>query len=67
MADSTGYYEIYKGKDGFRWRFKANNHERIASGEAYVNKAGAENAIKLLKGSANAVVKEIEDAPAKAK
>ncbi|MCW5719483.1 MAG: DUF1508 domain-containing protein [Bauldia sp.] len=60
MADSTGYYEIYKGKDGFRWRFKANNHERIASGEAYTNKAGAENAIRLLKGSADAPVKDVE-------
>ncbi len=60
MADSTGYYEIYKGKDGFRWRFKANNHERIASGEAYTSKAGAENAIRLLKGSAAAPVKDVE-------
>ncbi len=59
MANSTGYYEMYKRDSLWRWRFKSNNHEIIASGESYVNKADCLAAIGLVKGSYNAPVKEV--------
>ncbi|OHV62615.1 hypothetical protein LCM4577_14010 [Mesorhizobium sp. LCM 4577] len=58
MATSTGYYEIYKSGYEWRWRFKSNNHEIIASGESYWNKADCLNAIALVKGSKDAPVYE---------
>lgn len=54
MATSTGYYEIYQSGFQWRWRFKANNHEIIAHGESYHNKADCLNAIRLMKGSGDA-------------
>ena len=33
------YFQIYKSGDQWRWRAKADNHEIIAQGEGYVNKA----------------------------
>ncbi|MEM9838596.1 MAG: YegP family protein [Pseudomonadota bacterium] len=48
---STGYYEIYRSGTEWRWRFKAWNHEIVAHGESYVSKAGAENAVRVMKGS----------------
>ncbi|MDO8877755.1 MAG: DUF1508 domain-containing protein, partial [Pseudolabrys sp.] len=39
MATSTGYYEVYQSGTQWRWRFKGNNHEIIASGESYYHKA----------------------------
>ena len=59
MAESTGYYEIYRQGTQYRWRFKSNNHETIASGESYYNKQDCLNAIGLMKGSYNAPVKEV--------
>lgn len=56
MADSTGYYEVYKSGAYWRWRFKANNHEIIASGESYYNKSDCLHAVELMKGSWNASV-----------
>lgn len=58
MANSTGYYEVYKSGSQWRWRFKANNHEIIASGESYWNKQDCYNAIYLLQGSADAEIYE---------
>ncbi|MFD1986978.1 YegP family protein [Mesorhizobium newzealandense] len=58
MAASTGYYEIYQSGYQWRWRFKSNNHEVIASGESYWNKADCLNAIGLMKGSKDAPVYE---------
>jgi uncharacterized protein len=58
MAASTGYYEIYKQDYQWRWRFKSNNNEIIASGESYFNKADCINAINLMKGSGTAPVYE---------
>ncbi len=56
---STGYYEIYRDtRDYWRWRFKANNHEIIASGESYHNKSDCLNAVGLMKGSYDAPVYE---------
>jgi uncharacterized protein YegP (UPF0339 family) len=58
MADSTGYYEVYYRDYQWRWRFKANNHEIIASGESYYNKSDCLHAVALMKGSYNAPVKD---------
>lgn len=58
MATSTGYYEIYQQSVYWRWRFKSNNHETIASGEAYYNKSDCLHAVGLMKGSYNAPVYE---------
>lgn len=49
------YFEIYRqvlgnrGKGQWRWRLKAGNHEIVASGEAYVNKADCLHAIDLMR------------------
>ena len=56
MANSTGYYEVYQSGSQWRWRFKANNHEIIASGEYYWNKSDCLRAIGLMKGSGDAPV-----------
>lgn len=53
------YFEIYRqtrgipqtGRGQWRWRLRAANHETIASGESYVNKADCVHAIKLIKGT----------------
>ncbi len=58
------YFEIYQqsGTGGagilaamiggqWRWRLRAANHEIIASGEAYVNKADCLRAIDLVRGT----------------
>lgn len=53
------YYTIYKDGSGkWRWRFIAANHEIVASGESYYNKADCLHAISLLKGSSAAPVYE---------
>jgi uncharacterized protein YegP (UPF0339 family) len=43
------HFEIYQVLGQWRWRLRAANHEIVASGEGYVNRAGAEHAISLLK------------------
>ncbi|MBC3271706.1 DUF1508 domain-containing protein [Pseudomonas sp. SWRI81] len=53
------YFEIYrqsrgttstgKGQWRWRWRLRAGNHETIASGESYVNKADCLHVIGLIK------------------
>ncbi|CAG8865312.1 hypothetical protein PS726_04924 [Pseudomonas fluorescens] len=62
------YFEIYRqirgtvltGKGQWRWRLRAGNHETIASGEAYVNKADCVHAISLIKGTCEQTpIKEI--------
>lgn len=39
MTKCTGrrrdYLEVFKSKDGWRWRLRAGNHEVISIGEAY--------------------------------
>jgi uncharacterized protein YegP (UPF0339 family) len=53
------YYEIYRDGQGYwRWRLRAANHETLASGESYVNKADCTRAIVLVKGSNPAPVIE---------
>ncbi|MEH6415909.1 YegP family protein [Pseudomonas sp. CGJS7] len=46
-------------KGQYRWRLWSDNHEIIASGEDYVNKADCQNAINLVKGT-NALTR-VED------
>lgn len=62
------YFEIYRqtrgtlvtGKGQWRWRLRAANHETIASGESYINKADCLHAIGLIKGTeTQTLVKEI--------
>jgi uncharacterized protein YegP (UPF0339 family) len=45
------YFEKYQVAFQWRWRLRAANHEIIASGESYVNEAGCDNAINLVKGT----------------
>lgn len=53
------YYQIYKdGQGHWRWRLLAANHEILASGEAYYNKADCQHAVNLVKSSYNAPVYE---------
>ncbi len=34
-------FEVYKSKNGYRWRLKAGNGEIVATGEEYTTKDGA--------------------------
>lgn len=43
------YFEIYESSGKFYWRLKAANHEIIASGEGYGDKASALHAVELVK------------------
>ena len=53
------YYTIYQDSTRqWRWNLKAANHEIIAHGESYVNKADCLHAINLVKSSNNAPVRE---------
>lgn len=55
------YFQVYKGKDGWRWRLKAANHETIAHGEAYKERADCLHGIALVKKvSGDTPVKEVE-------
>jgi uncharacterized protein YegP (UPF0339 family) len=48
------------GKGQWRWRLRAGNHETVASGESYVNKADCLHVIELIKGvQSDTPVKEI--------
>ncbi len=53
-----GYYEVYQSNGFWRWRYKSNNHEIIASGESYYNKQDCLHAVALMKGSYNDPVYE---------
>lgn len=53
------YFEYYRDVNYlWRWHLKSNNHEIIASGEAYYNKANCLHAISLVKSSYNAPIYE---------
>jgi hypothetical protein len=45
-------FEVYQGKDGFRWRLKANNGEIVATGEAYQTEDGARKGCDAVKRAA---------------
>ncbi len=55
------YFEIYESSGKFYWRLKAANHEIIASGQGYKDKASAVHATHLIKTgtSADTPVKEL--------
>ena len=40
--------EIYKSKDGWRWRVKGKNGEIVASGEAYSSRSSALRGVTTL-------------------
>lgn len=50
-GDYEMYFEKYLENGQFRWRLRAGNHEIIASGESYVNEAGCDNAVNLVKST----------------
>jgi len=53
------YFIIYIDPNRqWRWQLKSANHEIIASGESYYNKADCLKAINLVKGSSTAPVYE---------
>jgi len=43
--------DLYEAGDGWRWRATGDNHEIIASGEAYSRKIDAVNTLRLLLGA----------------
>ena len=44
----TPVLEVYKAKDGWRWRLIAKNNRIIATGEAHTRKADAERAVRTV-------------------
>lgn len=42
----TRYLEIYRSKDGWRFRLKSGNHEIISVGESYTRKFDAKRGAK---------------------
>ena len=52
------YYEVWQSASNYLWywHLKAANHEIVAQGEGYRNKADALSAFTLVKGSYNAPV-----------
>jgi uncharacterized protein len=46
-------FEIYRDEGGeYRWRFRADNNEVVASGEGYGARDDCEDAVRLLKEQA---------------
>jgi uncharacterized protein YegP (UPF0339 family) len=46
-------FEINRGESGdYRWRFRADNNEIVASGEGYNSKDDCEHAVQLIKEEA---------------
>ena len=46
------HFEVYRAKDGWRWRLKASNGRIVATGEAHTRKADAIRAAAALSGLA---------------
>ena len=44
----TPVLEVYKAKDGWRWRLIAKNNRIIATGEAHTRKGDAERAVRTV-------------------
>ena len=40
--------ETFEGKDGWRWRLRADNGEILSTSEAYYNKSGAEETARTV-------------------
>jgi len=46
------YFTIYRdGQNQYRWNLKSDNHEPIASGESYLQKASVLHAVGLVNGN----------------
>ena len=45
------YFTIYRSGGQWRWNLRAGNHEIIAQGESYINKADCLHAINLVKST----------------
>ncbi len=58
-------FEVYKTKNGYRWRLKAGNGEVVATGEEYTTKDGAIKGCEAVVRAANRAdiveITEIED------
>lgn len=52
---------VYPAADGWRWNVKGGNNEILASGEAYVRRADAEDVLRQLFGTTAAVNVTVED------
>jgi uncharacterized protein YegP (UPF0339 family) len=46
-------FEVYKSKNGYRWRLKAGNGEVVATGEEYSTKDGAVKGCESVARAAN--------------
>ncbi|MGB9100534.1 MAG: DUF1508 domain-containing protein [Stenotrophomonas indicatrix] len=51
-------FEVYKARDGWRWRLKAANGLIVATGEAHTRKADAIRAAAALCGLAEVASKQ---------
>lgn len=49
----TPKFEVYKAKDGYRWRLKARNGKIVASGEGYKTKRAAMRVDDILRDCYN--------------
>jgi uncharacterized protein YegP (UPF0339 family) len=46
-------FEIYRDQSGeYRWRFRTDNNEVVASGEGYRSREDCEHAVQLVKDQA---------------
>lgn len=52
MTMRTARFQVYKAKDGWRWRLLAANNRQIAQGEAHTRKADAIRAASLVRQTA---------------
>lgn len=55
------FFETYQDKKKqYRWRLKAANGKVVASGESYLQMAGRDKAITMMRGLKDAPVKEVK-------
>lgn len=50
----TPVFEVFKARDGWRWRLIAKNNRIIATGEAHTRKVDAHRAINTVVATAKA-------------
>jgi uncharacterized protein YegP (UPF0339 family) len=54
-------FEVYKSKNGYRWRLKAGNGEVVATGEEYTTLDGAKRGCEAVLHAAEAAeIVEVE-------
>ncbi len=55
-------FEVYKSKNGYRWRLKAGNGEVVATGEEYTTKDGAIKGCEaVIRAATSAEIVEIKE------